>query len=147
MYNVLMMAVTAVQWMRCLSCCVQALRQIACHRYALVVIGSSEPCALEPSWPHLAIWGLDYFLAQGRHPCPCRGRRWYSPPIYEGASRNGYPQLDQVPIRPWVPSTPEAFSISAAIRNLPAALPNFMSLMALITSSSSIWGLAGTSTG
>ena len=41
----------------------------------------SQPTSLEHSWPGLAIWSLDNFLAQGRRPCPSRGRRWYSYPI------------------------------------------------------------------
>ena len=40
----------------------------------------------------------------------------------------------------WAPSTPEAFSISATIRNVPAALPHYISLMSLTTSSSGMWG-------
>ena len=44
----------------------------ACQQCSLVVVESSQSLFLEPSWPGLAIWGLDEFLAQGQHPCPCR---------------------------------------------------------------------------
>ena len=37
-------------------------------------------------------------------------------------------------------STPEAFNMSATIKNVTAALPHFISLIALITSSSGMWG-------
>ena len=70
-----------VQWIWRLWCYVQAWNQTACHHCALVVVESSQSPSLEPSLPGLAIWGLDNCLDQGRRPCPCRGRRWYSPPI------------------------------------------------------------------
>ena len=46
-------------------CCHQAWSQTACHRCTLVVIRDSQPPSLDPSWPDLAIWGIDNFLAQG----------------------------------------------------------------------------------
>ena len=65
------------QWIWHLWCCVQAWNQTSCHWCTLVVVESFQPPSLEPSWPGPAVWGLDKFLlTQGRHPCPCRGRRW-----------------------------------------------------------------------
>ena len=73
--------VTDGQWIWRLWCCVQAWSQTECLRCILVVVECSQPPSLEPSWPGLAIWGLNKFFAQGRCPCPCKGTRWYSPPI------------------------------------------------------------------
>ena len=40
----------------------------------------------------------------------------------------------------WVPSSPEAFSISSTVRDVPAAMAHFINLMTLVTSSSEMWG-------
>ena len=93
--------------------------------------------SLEPSWPGLSMWGLDNFLAQGRHPCPCRGRRWYSPPFQLGSSWNvWYPRLYHGSVEHLQPQS--LFCISAKISDVRPALPHFISLMALITSLSGV---------
>ena len=83
--------VNGVQWIWYRWCCTRAWSQTACQQCALTVKGSSQPPSLEPSWPGLTIWGIDNSLAQGRCPCPCRGRRWYSPPI-----QYGFPEMDDI---------------------------------------------------
>ena len=65
--------VTGVQWIWRLWFCIQAWSQPACHQCTLVVLDSSQPHSLEPSWPGLAIQGLDNCLSHGWHPCLCRG--------------------------------------------------------------------------
>ena len=47
-----------MQWIWRLWRCGKAWNMIACHRWALVVVGRSEPPSLEPSWHGLAIPGL-----------------------------------------------------------------------------------------
>ena len=44
-----------MQWIWRLWRCGKAWNMIACHRWALVVVGRSEPPSLEPSWHGLAI--------------------------------------------------------------------------------------------